>query len=130
MKSYSISDLHRGIFETGIGFHNSDVEPLLANDEIDFKRNVDLFASYALSSTFGAFTLSPKYKISYRDYQNGSNKGRNDLIHELSLDCSAYLTSYLKISASIDYINQDDSEDEADYENYDIGASVNLMARF
>ncbi len=130
MKSYSISDAHRGIFETGIGYHNSEVDPLLEGDDIDFKRNVDLFASYALSSTLGAITLSPKYKISYRDYQNGSNKDRHDLIHELSLDCSAYLTSYLKFSASIDYINQDDSEDDADYENYDVGASINLMARF
>ena len=130
MKSYTINDLHRGSFETGVGFHNSDVDPMLGGDDIDFKRNLDLFASYAFSSTFGAITLSPKYKISYRDYQNGSNKERNDLIHELSLDCSAYLTSYLKISTSIDYINQDDSEDDADYENYDVGASINLMARF
>ena len=49
MKSYSISDAHRGMFKLEC-YHNSEVDPLSEND-IDFK-NVDLFASYALSSTF------------------------------------------------------------------------------
>ena len=135
MKSYTINESHRALFESGVGYHNNFVDGVVRDennvlDGDDHKRNIDIFASYALESTLGALTISPKYKINYRDYQNGSNKNRNDLVHELSLDCSAYLTNSIKISASIDYINQDDSDDVADYENFDVGGSINLMARF
>ena len=53
-----------------------------------------------------AYLPSPKYKITYRDYQNGSNKDRDDLVHELSY-CKYSVTESLMLKLSYGYTNQD-----------------------
>ena len=129
MKTYSWRKLS-WYFETGLGFHNSDINPSTADALPNDKRNLDAFISYSVDYTFKGITLTPKYKFTYRDYQYNAYKDRHDLVHALQLTCFTHITEFLKLSLSFDYINQDDSQGESSYENYDIGGNINLMARF
>ena len=140
LKSHSLNDSNRLFFETGIGYHYNEVDGSFQdpvtnlNDGIDHKRNFDLFASFSWETTIGPITLLPKYKLTYRDYMNGSNKTRYDLVHDVSISISAYQNDYLKLSVNMDYVMQEDSRSAnylpANYENFDLGANINLMARF
>ena len=64
MKSYTINESYRALFESGVGYHNNFVDGGVVRDENnvldgdDHKRNIDIFASYALESTLGALILS------------------------------------------------------------------------
>jgi hypothetical protein len=132
MKTDSLSDSLRSALELGLGYHNNSVDPLFADDngKDDSKRNWDISASYSLEKTISVFTVTPKYKLTYRDYQNGSNKDRDDLVHELSATANYSVTDSLMLKLSYGYTNQDASIDTFDYENYDAGGSLTLNARF
>ena len=132
MKTDTLSDSLRSALELGLGYHNNSVDPLFADDngKGDSKRNWDISASYSLEKSISVFTVTPKYKLTYRDYQNGSNKDRDDLVHELSATANYSVTDSLMIKLSYGYTNQDASIDTFDYENYDAGGSLTLNARF
>jgi len=132
MKTDSFSDSLRSSLEVGLGYHNNSVDPLFADDngKDDSKRNWDISASYSLEKTISVFTITPKYKLTYRDYKNGSNKDRDDLVHELSATANYSVTESLMLKLSYGYTNQDASIDTFDYENYDAGGSLTLNARF
>ena len=132
MKTDSFSDSLRSSLEVGLGYHNNSVDPLFADDngKDDSKRNWDISASYSLEKTISVFTVTPKYKLTYRDYKNGSNKDRDDLVHELSATANYSVTESLMLKLSYGYTNQDASINTFDYENYDAGGSLTLNARF
>jgi hypothetical protein len=136
MKTYSLGNNYQGIFEAGVGYHNSDVNPATGSAKFDDKRNTEAYLSYSFDYTLGLITFTPKYKFTYRDYQNNDHKDREDFVHAVQLGASTHLTDYIKLSLNLDYVNQEDTKDtignytNSSYENYDIGASINLMARF
>jgi len=132
MKTDSFSDSLRTSLEFGLGYHKNYVDPLFSTDnkKDDSKRNWDVSASYSIDKTVGVFTITPKYKLTYRDYQNGSNKNRDDLVHELSATANYSVTESLMLKLSYGYTNQDASINTFDYENYDAGGSLTLNARF
>ena len=54
------------------------------------------------------FIIIPKYKISYKDYDEGVNKNRDDLIHDINFKVEYPLSDSLKISTFYDYSSRKD----------------------
>ena len=83
--------------------------------------------------------MSPKYKIIYKDYDEGDNIGRSDISHVFSFKIDYLIADSLKLSLYTGYTkrdvsgqNKDGGEhgDDYDYKNWDVGAGIGLNSRF
>ena len=132
LKSYVVNDSTTGIFDASIGLHQANTEIITPDDgSEDELGNIEYSASYALNYNLLNFTIIPKYKISYKDYDEGINKNREDIIHDLNFKIELPLSDSLKISTFYDYSTRStDGIEDHDFKSYDYGIILGLNARF
>jgi hypothetical protein len=133
MKAYSISPETTAVFDASVSTHNTEafVLPGMDKSKLD---NIEATASYGLNHKYGNLSISPKYKISFKEYDTGLNDGRDDLTHILSLKVDYPITESLKFTVFGGYSSRDANAGkdgvDYDYESYDAGAAIGLSARF
>jgi len=133
MKAYSINENLSSVFDASIGRHNAETFSLgIAGTSEKELSNTEIAASYALTYKWENLFITPKYKISFKDYDKGINNGRTDTTHDLSLKADYHLGESLKLSAFYTYSNRDadDAQLPSDYESYDAGIGLGINARF
>ncbi len=141
-KAFSIGENSLGIFDASFGSHYGVVDDAddagssHTDDELD---HFDATLSYSILYSFDSFTIKPGYSISYRKYDNGFNKGRKDLFHNLSIHLDYPIADSLSFSLFSDYSRRESSgTDEIgdsfgmlyDFKKFDLGAGVGIVARF
>ena len=151
-KAFALSDSALGIFDLSAGIHLGDHEdadgPVIVDgngtitgdghtaDELD---HFDITASYSVLYSFEKFTLKPGYSISYREYDNGFNTGRSDILHNLSIHADYPIGESVSLSLFSDYSKRESSGTDVagdpfgilfDFKKFDLGAGISLEARF
>jgi len=138
MKSYSINDSATAIFDATIGRHLSEsfvIEGLTSGTKTASEKelsNTEYAASYAVNYNWNDLLITPKYRISYKDYDKGLNDGRSDLSHDISLKAAYQITEAFKLSVFYSYSSRssDGTSISYDYKSFDTGAGLGLSARF
>ena len=75
----------------------------------------------------------PSYSVSFRDYSNGFNKDREDILHSISLNLDYPISESFELSVFSDYSKRESSgENETLYEfkKFSIGTGLSLIASF
>ena len=131
MKAHSISPETTGIFDISVSTHETEAFVLPGQDEGKLNNN-ELSVSYGLKHIYGPFTISPKYRLSFKQYDTDDNDGRDDTTHNLNLKIDYDLAQSLKLTAFGGYSKRTSSGTVVnyDYESYDAGAAIGLTARF
>ena len=138
MKSYTINDSATAIFDATVGRHLAesfviagltDGAKTASDKELS---NTEYALSYAVNYSWNDILITPKYRISYKDYDKGLNDGRSDLSHDLSLKAAYSITDSFKLSLFYSYSTRssDGTTISYDYKSYDTGAGLGLNARF
>ena len=135
MKAYSLSDSTLGIFDASVGKHITDSFDLFNNTDAGTLDNWEMSASYGLRwRPSERLSFGPQYRLSYKIYDDGSNKDRDDLTNMVSLRIAYELSTSVTLDLSTAYTNRDTSGVESgvdlDFENVDTGAGLSLNARF
>ena len=130
MKSYSVNDQTIAIFDAYLGQHSTTVAAISGLVEEDGLDNFEIAASYGLKYTEGALSISPKYLLSYKTFENGANADRNDLSHIFSLKANYIINESFDLGAFGTYTMRDSDININDYENLDGGLGLTLNARF
>jgi hypothetical protein len=134
MKAYSLSDATLGIFDASVGKHITDSLGL-GTDPTSVLDNWEMSASYGLRwRPSEKLSFGPQYRLSYKIYDDGSNKDRDDLTNMVSWRIAYELSTSVTLDLSTAYTNRDTSGVESgvdlDFENVDTGAGLSLNARF
>lgn len=129
MKSYSVSEETLAIFDAYVGQHSTTIAPFGSNPD-DLLDNLEVAASYGLKYTQGSLTISPKYLLSYKSYDNGPNSDRNDFSHIFSLKANYLISESFDLGIFGTYAKRDSDINLNDYENLDGGLGLTLNARF
>ena len=127
MKAYTVSDQTVAIFDAYLGQHATTISAIpgiVGEDELD---NFEIAASYGLKYTEGAFSLSPKYLLSYKTFDNDD---RNDFSHIFSLKGNYLINESFDLGVFGTYTSRDSDIDSNDYDNLDGGLGLTLNARF
>jgi len=138
MKSYTINDSATAIFDATIGRHLAesfviagltDGAKTASEKELS---NTEYALSYAVNYSWNDVTITPKYRISYKDYDKGLNDGRSDLSHDLTLKAAYPITDSFKLSLFYSYSTRSSNGTSVtyDYKSYDAGAGLGINARF
>ena len=132
LKSYVVNDSTTAIFDASIGSHQANTEALpIAESHEEELSSIEYSASYAINYELMSFTIIPKYKISYKVYDKGVNKDRDDMIHDLNFKIEYPLSDSLKISTFYDYSTRNtEGLEDHDFKSYDYGIVLGLNARF
>lgn len=133
MKAFSLSDATLGIFDASIGKHISDSYDLLKGTDAGTLDNWEMSASYGLQwRPTERLSFGPKYRLSYKIYDEGSNKDRDDLTNMVSLRIAYELASSVTLDLSGAYTTRstDGVPVDLDFDNLDTGAGLSLNARF
>jgi len=132
LKSYVVNDSTTAIFDASIGSHQANTEALpIAESHEEELSSIEYSASYAINYELMNFTIIPKYKISYKVYDEGVNKNRDDMIHDLNFKIEYPLSDSLKISTFYDYSTRNtEGLEDHDFKSYDYGIILGLNARF
>tara|TARA_B100002019_G_scaffold32471_1_gene26395 strand:+ start:2784 stop:3782 length:999 start_codon:yes stop_codon:yes gene_type:complete len=138
MKSYTINDSATAIFDATIGRHLAEsfvIAGLTDGGKTASEKelsNTEYALSYTVNYSFNDILISPKYRISYKDYDKGLNDGRSDLSHDISLKAAYPITDSFKLSVFYSYSTRssDGTTISYDYKSYDTGAGLGLNARF
>jgi len=135
-KAYSHGDSILGVFDASLGVHLGSIEDIdldktaHTDDELD---HFDVTGSYSLIYTFDNFSLKPAYSISYRDYSNGFNKDREDILHHISLHVDYPISESFELSVFSDYSKRESSgvhENLYEFKKFSIGTGLSLTANF
>jgi len=133
MKAYSLSDATLGIFDASVGKHITDSFDLLKGTDAGSLDNWEMSTSYGLRwRPSERLSFGPQYRLSYKVYDDGSNKDRDDLTNMLSLRIAYELASSVTLDLSTAYTSRSTSGAglDLDFENVDTGAGLSLNARF
>ena len=138
MKTYSLNDDTTASFDLSFGKHLAESFFLNVTDNKGNTSNekelsnYETAASLSLSHQYGAFLLSPKYRISFKSYDEGLNVDREDLSHDLGLKVDYPLSDAFKASLFYSYSTRstDGTEISYDYKSYDAGLGLVINARF
>lgn len=138
MKSYTINDSSTAIFDATVGRHLAesfvitgltDGAKTASDKELS---NTEFALSYAVNYSWNDLLVTPKYRVSYKDYDKGLNDGRSDLSHDISLKAAYSISDSLKLSVFYSYSTRstDGTTISYDYKSFDTGAGLGLNARF
>lgn len=135
MKAYSLSDTTLGIFDASVGKHITDSYDLVKGTDAGTLDNWEMSASYGLRwRPSERLSFGPQYRLSYKVYDDGSNKDRDDLTNMVSLRIAYELASSVTLDLSTAYTKRGTSGLapglDLDFENIDTGAGLSLNARF
>ena len=141
-KAFSLAENAVAVFDASFGSHYGNVEDAdgtgseHTDDELD---HIDATLGYSVIYSFDSYTITPGYSISYRKYDNGFNEGRKDLFHNLSIKLDYPISESFELTLFSDYsIRKSSGLDSAnesfgilyDFEKFDLGAGVGLVASF
>ena len=129
MKAFAINEQTTGIFDAFVGQHSTSIASIGGSGE-DLLDNFEIAASYGLRYKQGELTISPKYLLSYKTFENGSNSDRDDTTHNLSLKADYPLAESFDLGFFAAYTFRDSSESSNEYKNLDSGVGLTLNARF
>ena len=131
MKAHTIDDSTQGIFAASAKYHDVDADNSPGGTRNELNR-YDLSLSYEINKDFMGLEFNPKYQVSYNDYLNGNNADRTQFTHTFSLDIVYHITESLRFETISTYTSNDSSgsNDDDDYEMYDLGGGLRLSARF
>ncbi|MFL2938110.1 MAG: hypothetical protein ACJZ7A_03325 [Opitutales bacterium] len=129
MKAFSINEQTTGIFDAFVGQHSTTIASIGSNGE-DLLDNFEIAASYGIRYKQGDLTISPKYLLSYKTFENGSNSDRDDTTHNLSLKADYPLAESFDLGFFAAYTLRDSSVSTNEYKNLDSGVGLTLNARF
>jgi hypothetical protein len=131
LKSFVVNESTTAIFDASIGSHQANTETITSDGHEDELSSIEYSASYALNYELMSFTIIPKYKISYKVYDEGINKNRDDMIHDINFKIEYPVSDSLKISTFYDYSTRNtDGIADHDFKSYDYGIILGLNARF
>lgn len=138
MRSFSINDTTSSTVDFSFGKHIAESFFLNVTDNKGNKSNkkelsnYETSASFSLSHQLGDFLLTPKYRLSYKSYDEGLNVDREDITHDLGLKLDYLVTDSFKASLFYSYSTRstDGTEVSYDYKSYDGGIGLMLNARF
>jgi len=133
MKAHTIDDSTQGIFAASAKYHDVDADksPGRTGTRDELNR-YDLSLSYEINKDFMGLEFNPKYQVSYNDYLNGNNADRTQFTHTFSLDIVYHITESFRFETISTYTSNDSSgsNNDDDYEMYDLGGGLRLSARF
>ena len=130
MYAKQLSDSLQGIFDAAIGFHDNKMDSTSNYDGTDELHNLEISTYYSFDKKIGRLHLIPKYKISFKDYENGDNSSRSEFLHNASIALNFVFSESVKLSASYLYTVRDATGNENDYSSYDVGGGLTLTVRF
>ena len=131
LKSFVVNESTTAIFDASIGSHQASTETITTDGHEDELSNIEYSASYALNYELMSFTIIPKYKISYKVFDEGINKNRDDMIHDINFKIEYPMSDSLKISTFYDYSTRNtEGIADHDFKSYDYGIILGLNARF
>lgn len=138
MKTYSLNEDTTATVDLSFGKHIAESFFLNVTDNKGNTSNekelsnYETAASLSFSHQYGSFLLIPKYRISYKSYDEGLNIDREDLSHDLGLKVDYPVTDALKASVFYSYSTRstDGTEVSYDYKSYDTGLGLVINARF
>jgi hypothetical protein len=131
LKSFVVNESTTAIFDASIGSHQANTETITSDGHEDELSSIEYSASYALNYELMSFTIIPKYKISYKVYDEGINKNRDDMIHDINFKIEYPVSDSLKISTFYDYSTRNtEGIADHDFKSYDYGIILGLNARF
>ncbi len=131
LKSFVVNESTTAIFDASIGSHQASTEKITTDGHEDELSSLEYSASYALNYELMSFTIIPKYKISYKVYDEGINKNRDDMIHDVNFKIEYPVSDSLKISTFYDYSTRNtEGISDHDFKSYDYGIVLGLNARF
>lgn len=138
MRTFSINDSTSSTIDLSFGKHMAESFFLDVTDNKGNQSNkkelsnYETAASFSLSHQLGDFLLSPKYRLSYKSYDEGLNVDREDISHDLGLKLDYFVTDSFKASLFYSYSTRstDGTEVSYDYKSYDGGIGLMLNARF
>lgn len=133
MKVYSINSSTSAIFEATLGKHDATSYVLPFNGATeDQLSNWDATLSYGLRHRYGKFTISPKLSTTYKVYDDGVNKDRDDWVNRASLSIDYPVVKDVRATLLASYTNRDSSgtDQNYDYKSWDGGIGINVSTRF
>lgn len=138
MRTFSINDTTSSTIDLSFGKHLAESFFLNVTDNKGNNSNekelsnYETAASFSLSHQLGDFLLLPKYRLSYKSYDQGLNVDREDISHDLGLKIDYLVTDSVKASLFYSYSTRstDGTEVSYDYKSYDGGIGLMLNARF
>lgn len=131
LKSFVVNESTTAIFDASIGSHQANTETITSDGHEDELSSIEYSASYALNYELMSFNIIPKYKISYKVYDEGINKNRDDMIHDINFKIEYPVSDSLKISTFYDYSTRNtEGIADHDFKSYDYGIILGLNARF
>lgn len=138
MKTFSIYNDTTASVDFSFGKHIAEAAFLNVTDNKGNKSNkkelsnYETAASFSLAYNYGDFLLTPKYRLSFKSYDEGLNVDRQDLSHDVELKVDYPVTDYFKASLFYSYSTRstDGTQVSYDYKSYDAGLGLGLSARF
>lgn len=130
MKTHSVYESIVGIFDITAGKHFSKSDDFFSTSDSPLD-NFDATISYGLQYVYQNFIISPRYALTYKTFSDGSNDGREDLIHLLSLKVDYPINDNLNVGVFGSFSKRDtDGIYSTDYESMDGGVALGLNTTF
>ena len=132
MKAAALSDSLLGIFDASAGKHLTDTLNILKGTDDGNLDNWEIASSYGLKwKATQRLSFSPQYRLSYKMYDDGDNKEREDLTNMFTLRIAYKLASSVTLDLSSAYTDRSTSgRTGLDFKNFDTGGGLSLTARF
>ena len=132
MKAVTLSDSVLGIFDASAGKHITDTLNIFKGTDDGNLDNWEMAGSYGLKwNPSERLSFSPQYRLSYKIYDDGNNKDREDLTNMFSLRIAYQLASSVTLDLSSSYTDRSTSgRTGLDFKNMDTGGGLSLTARF
>jgi len=135
-KAFALSDDALGVLDASFGSHYGTIHDIdddgtdHTSDELD---HIDLTLSYSIIYSFDNFSVRPAYSVSFRDYSNGVNSDRSDIMHNVGIHIDYPISESFDLMFFSDYAKR--TSDGAyklvnEFEKFDIGSGLGLTARF
>jgi hypothetical protein len=106
MKTHSVYESIVGIFDITAGKHFSKSDDFFSTSDSPLD-NFDATISYGLQYVYQNFIISPRYALTYKTFSDGSNDGREDLIHLLSLKVDYPINENLNVGVFGSFNNKE-----------------------
>jgi hypothetical protein len=133
MKAYALTDSTLGIFNASAGKHITSSFDIFKGIDAGTLDNWEISSSYGLKwNASQNLSFAPQYRLSYKLYDEGTNKERDDLTNAVSLRIAYQLGSSVTLDLSTSYSKRTTSgvPIDLDFKNLDTGGGLSLNARF
>ncbi len=133
--AHFLSQETSGALELTLGTRNTSSDDFFGVTDKVLNRS-EAVLSYALKSQLASVTVHPTYSLLYKDYDEGSNDGRKDWMHNLSLLVDYPIDDSFRLYLLGSYASQSSSgtlisdAGNNDYKYWNGGIGLGLTANF